>query len=94
MLNWNLTPPMRALVDALERLGGSAHHARLVEEAARSGENSAYGPNAHFGKAVYELRDRGITRGEMMGDSRMWYFTEAAARERGYTAPASPEGLF
>jgi hypothetical protein len=95
-LNWNLSPPMAALVEALERLGGRAATTRVEAEASSRGENSRHGPHSHFGKAWTELKARGIVRDEREAGV-MRCLTETAWAERGHDGPPprSPqEGLF
>jgi hypothetical protein len=95
-LNWNLSPPMLALVEALERLGGRAT-TRSVEYAASSrGENGPHGAHAHFGKAWTELKARGIVQDERESGV-MRRLTDTAWRERGHDEPpprSQQGGLF
>jgi hypothetical protein len=95
-LNWNLSPPMLALVEALERLGGRAATTRVEAEASSRGENSRYGPHSHFGKAWTELKARGIVQDERESGV-MRRLTDTAWRERGHDEPpprSQQGGLF
>ena len=88
MLNWQLTPLMRELIDGIERLGGGGRESVIAEEASSRGESGDYGADAHFAKALRELEARGILRREMVITARYWWMTEAAWRERGHRGPA------
>jgi hypothetical protein len=87
MLNWQLSPLMRQIVEAAERMGGGGTDADLSREAASRGESGYHGDHAHFAKAYRELEDRGILRRERMGDRLLWWLTEEAWRERGHGGP-------
>jgi hypothetical protein len=87
MLDWNLSPLMRAIVDAAERMGGGGTDAELSREAASRGESGRDSDHAHFAKGYRELEARGILRRERMGDRLCWWLTETAWRERGHDGP-------
>lgn len=82
-LNWTLSPLMRAVTDALDRLGGVARESDLHREAASRGEGGPYGDQAHFAKGTRELKDRGILATEMVGDARMYMFSPEAWADMG-----------
>ena len=87
MLNWQLSPLMRAIVDAAERLGGGGTDAELSREAASRGESGRDTDHAHFAKGYRELEARGILRRERMGERLYWWLTDDAWRERGHAGP-------
>lgn len=86
MLNWDLSPIMRAICNALDRLGGVARWADLSREAGLE-EQGEHGDQAHFAKGTQELERRGILESWLRGDARMFQWSEAAWRERGRTGP-------
>lgn len=88
MINWQLSPLMRALVDAAERMGGGGREKDIYREAASRGESGRHGDDAHFAKGIRELETRGIFRSERMGEGRYWWLTEEAWRDRGHSGPA------
>jgi hypothetical protein len=96
-LNWELSPLMRAIVDAAERMGGGGTDAELSREAASRGESGRDSDHAHFAKGYRELERRGILRRERVGERLCWWLTEEAWRERGHagSAPGTAQiGLF
>jgi hypothetical protein len=86
-INWEMTPLMTAIVDALEKLDGVADERGLAHMASLSGENGRYGAKAHFAKGVRALEVRGILT-IVVVERRYWCFTEQAWRDRGHTGPA------
>lgn len=96
MLNWALSPLMREIVEAAERLGGGGRRADIVEEAARRGESGRHGAEAHFAQGFVELIDRGILRRDREATQMLW-LTDEAWVERGHRGPpprSSQMGLF
>jgi hypothetical protein len=87
-LNWQLTPLMRAIVEAAERLGGGGRDAELSREAASRGESGRDTDHAHFAKGYRQLEERGILRRDWQGDALCWWLTEQAWRDRGHGGPA------
>lgn len=88
MLDWNLTPLMRAIVDAAESMGGGGRDARLSHAAAARGETGHMGDHAHFAKGYRALEARGILRHETTISGLHWWLTEQAWREMGHRGPA------
>lgn len=77
----------RALIDALDRLGGVASEPEMEQAAASRGENGLHGTHGHFAKNSRGLVDKGILTVVVVG-APLWCFTDDAWVALGHQAPA------
>ena len=77
----------RALIRALEQLGGVASEAELENLAASRGENGQYGTHGHFAKNTRALKDKGAFTTVVVGLT-LWCFTDEMWQALGHSGPA------